>query len=208
MTDRMMGGRQTRLMSAALLLLLAGPGCSSAASSVSPGGDAGDTGVDHGGVDQGGATCPARPDLLAAAPVCNTVTNNAPSVPFTTGTGTPPALNGGAIADGLYEATKAEGFGTVTPSGRRLTLVILDGATQMLWSGDVLATVLSSFTANATMAVSGNQITITPTCSSTTPAPLPPAVTYQSTATELRLALIDSGGNGAITTYTRRGCAP
>jgi hypothetical protein len=193
-----------------LFLVLASAGCGGGGN---PSVDAGaDSGVDR-GVDQGGATtCPSRPDLVTDAPVCNTVTNNAPSVPFTTGTGAPPTLGGGTIRDGLYEATKAEGFGTVTPSGRRLTLVILDSASQMLWSGDVLdaagSTVLSSFTANAAMAAFGTQIALTVTCSSTTPAPLPTALTYQATATELLLGLIDSGGNGAITTYTRRGCAP
>jgi hypothetical protein len=185
-------------------------GCTASAGT----GGAGGSVVAAGTGGAGGASCPARPDLVAAAPACNTVVNAAPSVPFTMGTGSPPAPAGGAILDGLYEATRAEGFGSVTPSGRRLTLVILDGATRMLWAGDVLdaaaTTVTTSFRANATMTASGSQIAIAADCSSTTPSPspLPAALGYTASGNTLLLSLIGSDGSGAVTTYARRGCPP
>jgi len=160
-----------------------------------------------GGASQSGCTNP--PNLTSAAPVCNSVVNAAQAVAFTARTGSPPAPAGGPIADGVYVATAAEGYGAAPPGGRRITIVVLGGATQILWNGEVLdatgATVTLAFAANTHTSVSGNQINFTVDCSSTTPPPIPAALMYSATPGQLILSLA-SGANTSVTTYTRTGC--
>jgi hypothetical protein len=175
-------------------------------------GRSGQTTVDAGGEDAGdgaGMTCPRGPDLTAAAPTCNRVVNTAHAVPFTARTGAPPAPSGGPIVDGVYVSTAAEGWGAVAPAGRRITIVVSGGATQMLWTAEVLdaagAAVTLSFTANARAAAADNQITFTVDCSSTSPAPIPPSLTYTASADRLILSL-SQGADTSMTTYTRTGC--
>jgi hypothetical protein len=159
--------------------------------------------------DDTGTTCPRGPDLTAAAPACNRVVNTAHAVPFTARTGAPPAPSGGPIADGVYVSTAAEGWGAVAPAGRRITIVVTGGATQMLWTGEVLdangAAVTLSFAASTRTAAAGNQLTFTVDCSSTSPSPIPPALTYTATSEQLRLSLT-TGADTSVTTYTRTGC--
>ena len=104
-------------------------------------------------------------------------------------TGTPPTPMGGAIRDGVYVATAAEGYGAVSPAGRRLTLAVTGGATQILWTGDVLdgagATVTLTFTANTHITASGNQIAFTVDCASMSPSPIPASLTYTATSDQL-----------------------
>jgi hypothetical protein len=161
------------------------------------------------GSDGGGTTCLNQPDLTAPTPMCNRAVNNARAVPFMARTGTPPAPTGGVIADGVYVSTATEGYGVITPAGRRITLVVLAGATKMLWTGEVLdatgATVSQAFTANTDISASGNQINFTVGCASTSPPPVPAALTYTATAGQLVLSLI-TGANTAVTTYMRTGC--
>jgi hypothetical protein len=161
--------------------------------------------------DQAGAACPPRPDLVQASPACNTLVSSAGAVPFTAATGTPPVPSGGAITDGLYEATRAQGWGAVTPSGRRLTIAVLQGATRILWTGDVLdptgTTVTTSFRADSSGTVTGDQIDLTTDCFSTATSPIPVSVGFTATPDQL-LFIAGSGANVAATTYTRRGCAP
>jgi hypothetical protein len=167
------------------------------------------SGTDNAAVSDTGTTCPHPPDLTAAAPACNSVVNSAHAVPFTARTGTPPTPMGGMILDGVYVSTATEGWGAVSPAGRRITIVVLGGATQMLWTGEVLdatgATVTLSFAANAHAAASGKQIAFTVDCSSSSPSPIPPALTYTATATQLILSLTN-GADSSVTTYTRTGC--
>lgn len=162
-----------------------------------------------GGSDGGGTTCLNQPDLTAPTPTCNRAVNSARAVPFMARTGSPPAPTGGVIADGVYVSTAAEGYGTITPAGRRITLVVLGGATKMLWTGEVLdatgATVSLAFTANTDMLASGNQIMFTVGCASTSPPPVPAALTYTATAGQLVLSLT-KGADTAVTTYMRTGC--
>jgi hypothetical protein len=147
-----------------------------------------------------------------AAPACNTVASDgAPAVPFTARTGMPAPSTGGAIRDGLYFATRAEGYGNAPQTGRRLTLVVTTGAaTQLLYAGDVLdaagMTPTSSFRVNATVSsLSGAQIGLTTVCSSMAASPLPSMLGYTASATELVFTLVN-GNDASATTYTRQGC--
>jgi hypothetical protein len=189
---------------ALLLVLLAFTVASACRSSTSPG----TTTPTDSGSDAG--LCPNATNLVAAAPACNTVSNSgAQPIAFTMRTGTPPAPAGGTILDGLYYATRAEGYGNVTASGRKLALVVAAGATQLLFGGDVLdataTTTTLTFHTNATASVSGTSIALTPTCSSVSPPPLPPSLAYTVSGSDLALALIN-GSDVSITTYTRQGC--
>lgn len=189
-------------------------GCGSSSSGSPSGGSGGATGNGSGGATgQGGgggaSACAPRPELVVAAPTCNAITNRATAIPFTAATGTPPTFTGGAIRDGLYESTRAEGYGSATPAGRRISIVIQNGATQWLWTGEVLdgagATVTRTFAANATVSISGKTVTFgTPTCLSASPSPLPDSLSYLVSGDNLLLAI--EGPNAAVTTYTRRGC--
>jgi hypothetical protein len=159
--------------------------------------------------DGAGVACPHPPDLTTAAPRCNSVVNAAQVLPFQARTGTPPAPAGGAIADGIYVSTGAEGWGAAFAYGRRITIVVLGGATQMLWNGEVLdpngATVTLSFAVNARTVASDNQIQFTVDCSSASPSPVPPVLTYTAIGDQLALSLTTAGGT-SVTTYTRTGC--
>jgi hypothetical protein len=189
-----------------------GAACAGSTASQSPAdsgaGTDGGSGADAGVVAT--SACPAAPDPTAAAPNCNVVVNNATAVPFTQGTGTPPMPAGGTIRDGLYEATRAEGYGGATPAGRRLTLVVLNGATRFFFAGEVLdaagAQTTLAFRVNATAAVSGTRVVFTTTtCMSTATSPLPPALDFTATGDNLIMALT-SGATTSVTIYTRRGC--
>jgi len=200
----------TRLAPLALRALSLGTLLSSLACSSSPGPGATppDAGHDQAQVqDTGSGLCPARPDLPAAAPSCNNLVNSATAIPFTAATGTAPAPAGGTILDGLYESTRTEAFGGAAGGGRRITFVILEGATRMLWAGEVLdaagTTVTTQFRADTAISVSGTRVNFTLNCVSITPSPIPAALDF--TVSGQNLVLIN--GN-AMTTYTRRGCAP
>jgi hypothetical protein len=150
------------------------------------------------------ATCSGAPDFTAAS-ACNSVVNNAQSVDFSPGTGSPPTFSGGTVVDGLYVATKAEAWGTTTGTGRRFTLVVEGNGSTIFWAGDVLSgTTTSSFRANTTASVSGNQLLQTTTCR-TGEVTIPPALSYTATPTEMVFATT-SGSIVTATTYTRQGC--
>jgi hypothetical protein len=149
-------------------------------------------------------TCPGAPDFTVASE-CNSVVNSAPSVDFSPGTGSPPSFSGGTVVDGLYVASKAEAWGTTTGTGRRLTLVVAGNGSKIFWAGDVLSgTTTSSFRANTTVSVSGNQLLQTTTCSTGT-VTIPSALSYTATPTEMVFATT-SGSIVTATTYTRQGC--
>jgi hypothetical protein len=143
--------------------------------------------------------------------MCNTVSNDARAVPFTAATGTPPAPGGGTLVEGVYFATRAEGYGSATPAGRRLTLVILGGGTRMLWAGDVLdaagGTTTLSFRATAAVTVSGSHLNVSTTCSSISPPPLPAVLAFTASGDQLVLSA-ETGGATSVTTYQRQGCPP
>jgi hypothetical protein len=182
----------------AFAILLVAAACS-AGSSASKGGGAGDA----------GGACPPGPDLVTAAPACNTLANSAAAVPFTAGAGAPPHPAGGVIADGIYHATRVEGFGGAPAAGRRITIDVLDGATRVLWAGDVLdaaaATTVLTFRADTHAAPAGTQIAFTVDCSSSTPSPIPPSLDYTASGDQLVLSLTNNGAT-SVTTYTRAGC--
>ncbi len=208
--------RRFTLAHAVSSLALAGLALGCNSSNGTPGGSGNDAGQDHGGTqtqDTGSnpGACPARPDLPAAAPMCTTLANTAQAVQFTALAGTAPTPAGGAIQDGYYVATSTGSYGATSGTGRRLTFVITESATRMFWSGDVLAAndggVATSFRADTAISVSGTRITFTPSCVSTTPSPLPPALDFTVSGQELFLSLAN-GATVAETRYTRMGCAP
>jgi hypothetical protein len=118
---------------------------------------------------------------------------------------------GGALVDGLYEATRTEIYGATTGSGRRITLDVIGGGTRILWVGEVLdatgTTVTTSFRADTAVAVQGTKLAFTANCVSTDPSPIPAALDFTATPQTLAMSLVTSAGT-AVTTYTRRGCAP
>ncbi len=166
-------------------------------------------------LDSGTGACAARPDLIAASPTCDNVTNSATAIGFTALTGTAPVPAGGTVLDGLYESTKTGTYGATTGGGRRITFVmttLADATKHMLWNGEVLdatgANVTTSFKADATVTIAGTQITnTTVNCGMPSPPPLPAAFDYTVSGSDLILSLT-TNGTTAATTYTRRGCAP
>jgi hypothetical protein len=143
--------------------------------------------------------------------MCTTAANAATAIPFSAGVGTAPTPAGGTVVDGLYEATRTEIYGGGTGSGRRITLVVTGGGTRIFWVGEVLdaagQAVVTSFRADTTVAVQGTKLAFTATCVSATPSPIPAALDFTATPTTLVLSLAN-GATTAVTTYTRRGCAP
>jgi len=152
------------------------------------------------------ATCPGAPDYSAGAS-CNNLVNDAASVASTAGSGDPPTFTGGTIKDGVYHATKAEAFGTTTGTGRRFTLVVLEGGTKFYYAGDILdaqGAVATTMVAIASASTSGNQLTQTTVCM-TGSAQIPTTESYTATGTELILSATQ-GSVVAVTTYARAGC--
>jgi len=205
---------------AILTTALVAVGCGSSNSGGGSGGSGsgGNSGGGAGGsinLDSGTGACAPRPGLIAAAPTCDNVVNNATAIGFTALTGAAPAPAGGTVLDGLYESTKTGAYGATTGTGRRITFVfttLADGSKHMLWNGEVLdatgANVTQSFKADATVTLAGTQITnATVNCGTPSPPPLPAAFDYTVSGSDLILRLT-TNGTTAATTYTRRGCAP
>lgn len=194
-------------------------GCGSSNSGGGSGGSSG-AGGSTGAGGSGTGSCAARPDLIAASPTCDNVTNSATAIPFTALTGTAPTPAGGTVLDGLYESTKTGSYGATTGGGRRISFVMttiadnISGVPKrhMLWNGEVRdatgANITLSFTADATVGIAGTQITNTSVnCGSPSPPPLPAAFDYTVSGSDLIL-MLTQGSTTAATTYTRRGCAP
>jgi len=202
---------------ATLTTALVAIGCGSSGGGGTGGSGGGNTGTGGAGGAGGSGTgaCAARPDLIAASPTCDNVTNTATAIGFTALTGTAPTPAGGTVLDGLYQSTKTGAYGATTGGGRRITFVITtltDGTRHMLWNGEVLdatgASVTTSLKADATVTIAGTQITnTTVNCGAPSPPPLPAAFDYTVSASDLILSLT-TNGTTAATTYTRRGCAP
>jgi hypothetical protein len=199
--------RQALVVAFAFTMMLSA-GCGSSSTGGGGGGVGGSNAGGSGG-SGGSSACPARPDLIAAAPACDTVVNSAAAIPFTALAGTAPLPAGGTILDGLYESTKTGAYGATTGTGRRITFVIVEGGTRMLWAGEVLdgagTGVQTSFRANASISVSGTRINVTADCVSTPTSPLPAAFDFTVSDSDLVLSLA-SGSTTLATTYTRRGC--
>jgi hypothetical protein len=195
---------------AMLLSALALDACGGAGAGGAGAGGMGGAGA--GGRGGGGGACPSPPDFTAAAPTCNTAPNGAGAVPFTAVTGTPPAPGGGVIVDGVYRSVRAEGYGSVAAAGRRITIVVVGNGTQMLWTGEVLdataTTTTLSFAANAAVtpaAGTSTRIQLDTTCSSAATSPLPAALDFTATPSQMVLSLSSSAGT-SVTTYQRSGC--
>ncbi len=151
-----------------------------------------------------GAICSNSPDY-ASTSACNTVPNTAPAVAFTDGAGDRPTFVGGTIVDGLYQASKVEGWNISTKMGRQMTLVAAERGTKLFWSGDVLAgSARANLKAITNVVPSGNQLAATVLCRQGQGA-IPATMSYTATPTQLVLA---AGQDDAltVTTYTRVGC--
>jgi hypothetical protein len=148
-----------------------------------------------------GAACRRAP------PPCNALVNQAPRVTFIARPGPPPVFVGGAIRDGIYEASRAEGYGAAAPSGRRMTLAVSDGGTRFSWAGELLdptgATATASIRADAAVVVAGRELALTTVCTSVTPSPLPDRMAFTATPERLVLGFVE-GTSASVTTYERR----
>ena len=203
---------QTRspLLVVGLFIACAAPACSKTDEAPPP-----DAALDMGGggtdttTDTATGACPAASGFVVAAPTCSNIANGAPAVPFTQGTGAAPTFTGGTLRDGLYHATRAEGFGTTTGSGRKLTLLVLDGGTQFLYGGEVLDAAggqsVGLVRMNATGAASGSSIAFSVTCMAPGTASLPTTLDYTVSGNDLIMGTTN-GSVTSITTYTRQGC--
>jgi len=198
----------------ALATALVAIGCGSSGGGGTGGAGGGNNGAGGATGAGGSATgaCAARPDLIATAPNCNNVVNNATAIGITPFPGSAPSPAGGTVLDGLYESTQTGAYGALATSGRRVTFVMTtlsDSSRHMLWNGEVLgAGSTTSFKADATVTIAGTQITnTTVNCGSPSPPPLPPAFDYTVSGSDLIL-MLTTNGTTAATTYTRRGCAP
>jgi hypothetical protein len=116
-------------------------------------------------------------------------------------------MTGGPLEDGVYVATRADGYGAATPSGRHMTLEIRDGGTRLAWAGEILDAAGggngTAVRVNAVVRVAGNSLAITTTCSSVSPSPLPDVMRFAATPGTLRLAFVE-GETASVTTYTRQ----
>jgi hypothetical protein len=171
--------------------------------------------------DSASAGCGDPASLIVGAPACNNLPFPAARVPFAAGTGSPPIFTGGTLVDGLYTATKAEGWNTTTGSGRQMGIVIANNGKTMLWfgqtlnadgSGDVDAgsANLAWLRGNYTLSpASANTLAVTVTCSAGT-TKAPDALLYTATSTNPpQLVLANAGAADptvAVTTYERQGC--
>ena len=199
-------GSVSRIVLAAILTLL---GCGSGSPTSLPVPDASTPAASRDGAPDtttaSPATCPGAPDF-SSVETCNKVVNDAAAVLFTPGVGDAPTFTGGTIVDGLYHATKAEAWGASTGTGRRFTLVVLEGGTKFYYAGDILNAqggVATSMVATATVSRSGNQLNHTIGCISDSVQI--PVESYTATSTELILAVVQDPVVTA-TTYTRVGC--
>jgi hypothetical protein len=151
------------------------------------------------------ATAPACKRRL---PACNAVANNAPAIPFSVG-GPAPLLGGGTIADGVYHATRAEGFNDAPAAGRRMTLAVSNHGRTFAWAGEVLdaagKTATATVSATANVSVSGTWLAVTTVCPAEGPSPLPSTMVFSATPATLVLAARDEQGTiTSVTTYTRQ----
>jgi hypothetical protein len=173
--------------------------------------------------DTADASAPACVDLpsLVVAGTCNNLPFPTTRVPFTVGAGSAPSFTGGTLVDGLYAASKAEGWGVTAGSGRQMGIVIGNGGKTLLWfgqtlnqdgSGDVDAGTAGLYWLRGNYdlsVVSGNTLELIQTCldpASTTRGP--DQLLYTATAgTPPQLLLANAASpSAAVTTYERQGC--
>jgi len=162
---------------------------------------------------------PAALLILSAAgackrkpPACNEIPNDAPAIPFSAESSAP-QLGGGVIADGVYHATRAQGFNDAPAAGRRMTLAVSNHGHTFEWSGEVLDAagkkVIETVSATANVSVSGTWLAVTTTCPAQGPSPLPGTMVFSATPTTLILAARDDQGTiTSVTTYKRRTGTP
>jgi hypothetical protein len=180
-----------------------------------------DAAASAGPEDSASAGCGNAASLITADGLCNNLPFPVARVPFTVGTGSPPAFTGGTLVDGLYAAIRAEGWNTATGSGRQMGIVIANGGTTMLWfgqtlnadgSGDVdagsanLAWLRGNY---ALSPASANTLAVTVDCAvGSTKAPAALLYTAASTSPP-ELVLANAGATDptvAVTTYEWQGC--
>jgi len=163
------------LLAAALIATLVG--CGADSQDPAPVADAGSpVGPRDGAADvtaTSTATCPGAPDFSSAA------------------AGSAPTFTGGTIVDGVYHAAKAEAWGASTGTGRRMTIVVLEGGTKFYYSGEVLTEqggVGTTIVATTSASTGGNQLNQT-TLRLTGSAQIPAAESYTATSSGLVLSI-------------------
>jgi hypothetical protein len=137
-----------------------------------------------------------------AAGACNTLVNSARLIQGVQQSGQPPAPMGMTIADGLYESSAYDLYGTGTIGTRRATLQISAGGTVFEW---VIELTTSTGPTQAHLNTRAHPVQLVLNQTSTCASPLgrmPDSVGY--TATPTQLLLIDTVGQGTyVTTYAK-----
>jgi predicted dienelactone hydrolase len=152
------------------------------------------TGVSDGSQSSCGTTMGGVPDGGA----CNSVVNDAPVVSPTLITGALPVGMGGPIVEGTYFLTKYETNTSIpTTLMLRVTVVIAGSTLQVVQEFSGGAPTRTTFT----MATSGNQITLTPTCRSGPPDTSPTWTSYTATPASYTLY---AGQAGVALTWTKQ----
>jgi hypothetical protein len=113
--------------------------------------------------------CSPTPPTAAGSPTCNTLFNTATWTYSTSHPSlTPPAPQGGAFVDGIYECTALDTYGTDETRQRvRDTVVVTDQGTTFMWANDALdgnTNMIERVRGNTTAAFEGNLVTFAETC--------------------------------------------
>ncbi|HLK91074.1 MAG TPA: hypothetical protein VKZ18_14345 [Polyangia bacterium] len=127
-------------------------------------------GPPDGSQSSSGPVCSPTPPATDPT-ACNTLFNTAlwTSSVYRPGA-TPPTPQGGPLADGIYECTALDTYGS-GGSGERMqvrdTVVVTDGGTTLWWANDALdtnANMIETVRGNTTASFQGNLVTFTETC--------------------------------------------
>jgi hypothetical protein len=158
--------------------------------------------------------------MVSAEGGCNTLPFPAPRLPFTVGSGSAPSFTGGALVDGLYAATRAEGWNVSNGTGRQMGLVLGNGGKTLLWFGQILdadgngdlesGTAVGWLRGNYDLEVGANTLDLTATCQTGSGAQAPAQLLYTAVPGNPPQLLLGSaqGQSVSLTTYTWQGCAP
>jgi hypothetical protein len=149
--------------------------------------------IDPAGVTGGSnASCGGGTGMGPDGGTCNDIVNDAPMVSPTVSKGALPVGTGGTIADGTYALTKYEIEPTsLVPATLTISIVVVIHGSALQVAQELGG---SPSRTNYTLATTGNQITLAPTCG------LPPALVWTSyTATPASYTLYAAQAGAALT---------